>query len=131
MFTVYSLCIIIYCAGCLAVSATNMNAQTSRAEQVSQRYLVLGGNGFMGSALVTRLLSPGKHVTILNRGNWYFDSRSRVEPFVKRVLCDRSNIYACDELVNSTQYYDAVIDFTSFYGEDIKVSKCDLKLAFV
>lgn len=100
----------------------------SATENRVSRVLVLGGNGFIGSSLVIKLLSTSKPVTILNRGSWYFDSRSRIEPYVDRLLCDRSNIYKCAELVNSTQYYDAVVDFSSYYGEDIQVLKSDLKL---
>ena len=79
----------------------------------------------MGSSLVAKLLSIERYsVTTLNRGRYYFDSRSRIDPHVQRIICDRSDIYKCTELVNSTQYYEAVVDYSSFYMEDIQVCYC-------
>lgn len=74
----------------------------------------------MGSSLVLKLLSAGKHVTILNRGTWYFDSKSRIEPYVEHLVCDRTAIYKCTQLVNSTQYYNAVVDFSSYGSQNIQ-----------
>jgi len=63
---------------------------------------VFGGNGFLGSASVDRLLDRGHSVTVVNRGNWYWDSDTRVMPRVDKVVsCDRDNgVHSCDELVS-------------------------------
>ncbi len=61
------------------------------------------------------------NVTILNRGRYYFDSKTRIDPHVRRMICDRTDIYNCTELVNSTLYYDAVVDYSSYYMEDLQV----------
>ena len=88
----------------------------------TQQILILGGNGFIGSSLVAKLLSiKSYNVTILNRGRYYFDSKTRIDPHVRRMICDRTDIYNCTELVNSTLYYDAVVDYSSYYMEDLQV----------
>ena len=89
---------------------------------IESHCLILGGNGFLGSSFVAKVLATGnKHVTVLNRGSVYFDSNSRIKPYVTSLVCDRYNIYKCSELVNSNQYYDAVVDFSTYYAEDIQV----------
>ena len=104
---------------------TKSTAHATATPNSTHQILILGGNGFMGSSLVVKLLSIERYsVTTLNRGRYYFDSRSRIDPHVQRIICDRSDIYKCTELVNSTQYYEAVVDYSSFYMEDIQVCYC-------
>jgi len=54
----------------------------------------------LGSATVERLVRLGDDVTIVSRGNWYWDSFQRIRPFVRVLSCDRkNNITSCEELV--------------------------------
>jgi len=64
--------------------------------------LVFGGNGLLGSSSVERLVDRGHEVTIVNRGNWYWDSDTRVVPRVRQAIsCDRSNgVHSCTDLVS-------------------------------
>lgn len=87
-----------------------------------RKILVFGGNGFIGSEAVRRLLDKGDEITIVNRGNWYFDSEERIKPFVKEhFICDRDKRMKteCKEILTSG-YYDAVIDFSSYNARQIK-----------
>ncbi|XP_078376896.1 uncharacterized protein LOC144660177 [Oculina patagonica] len=92
------------------------------AKSSGRKILVFGGNGFIGSETVRRLLDRGDEITIVNRGNWYFDSEERIKPFVKAHLrCDRDKLLKldCEELLTSGNY-DAVIDFSSYNARQIK-----------
>ena len=87
-----------------------------------RKILVFGGNGFIGSETVSRLLKRGDKITIVNRGNWYFDSEERIKPFVHaHFKCNRDKLLEveCSELMDSG-YYDAVIDFSSYNPRQIK-----------
>lgn len=87
-----------------------------------RKILVFGGNGFIGSEAVRRLLDKGDEITIVNRGNWYFDSDERIKPFVKEhFICDRDMRMRteCKEILTSG-YYDAVIDFSSYNARQLK-----------
>ena len=53
------------------------------------RVLLLGGNGMLGGETAKLLVEAGHQVHILNRGNWYHDSETRIKPFVKHIKCDR------------------------------------------
>jgi hypothetical protein len=124
--------LILLCATAMYIPlTTKITAHASDAspttQNLTQHILILGGNGFLGSSLVAKLLSIERYnVTVLNRGRYYFDSRSRVDPHVQRIICDRSDVYNCTELVNSTQYYDAVVDYSSYYMEDLQVHTCKI-----
>ncbi|XP_028394571.1 chloroplast stem-loop binding protein of 41 kDa b, chloroplastic-like [Dendronephthya gigantea] len=79
--------------------------------------LILGGNGFIGGVTTLSLLDNGHHVTLLNRGNPYYDSDKRIKPHASRQInCDRekSLLLECKELIDDETFYDVVIDFTSF-----------------
>ena len=84
--------------------------------------LVLGGNGFIGSATTVALLDNGHSVTLLNRGNGYFDSDTRIKPHVSRhIICDREKSLSleCKDLLDDKTYYDVVIDFTSYTPKQV------------
>ena len=90
--------------------------------ETSRKVLVFGGNGFIGSETVSRLLKRGDEITMVNRGNWYFDSEERIKPFVSaHFKCNRDKLLEveCEELLASG-YYDAVIDFSSYNARQIK-----------
>ena len=95
----------------LCCAAAAEAAQTGTGKRV----LVFGGNGFIGSATVDRLLADGVNVTLVNRGNSYWDSRERFAARVTQVDCDRQNgLRSCRPLaalINTTQRFDAVVDF--------------------
>jgi len=63
------------------------------------RFIVFGGNGFMGTRLVERLLEKGgvKEILILNRGSRYWDAEERVfnSPLVTHINCDRDEFSTC------------------------------------
>jgi len=68
---------------------------------LSRRVLVFGGNGFLGASSVERLLQRGHRVAIVNRGNWYWDTETRILPHVQAISCDRNNgVQSCQELVS-------------------------------
>ncbi|XP_078606661.1 uncharacterized protein LOC144879258 [Branchiostoma floridae x Branchiostoma japonicum] len=98
------------------------------ADGVRRRILVFGGNGFIGAATVEKLIQQGRNdVTIVNRGNWYWDSATRVKPHVQQVVCDRQKgVRACKELMSLVRepgaWFDAVIDFSCYSGAQMKQS---------
>ncbi|GAB1607278.1 uncharacterized protein LOC115213970 [Argonauta hians] len=83
--------------------------------------LVFGGNGFIGSATVSRLLQTEHSITLINRGNWYWDSDVLIKPFVRNLKCDRmQSLYKCQDLIdfynsNPSIYFDTVIDFSAYH----------------
>ena len=73
------------------------------ATSARRRILVLGGNGMLGSEYVHRLVESATgddddvEITLLNRGNWYWDSATRIAPRANRILtCDRNRIRRCE-----------------------------------
>jgi nucleoside-diphosphate-sugar epimerase len=82
--------------------------------------LIFGGNGFIGASTVQKLFPGGHSVTIVNRGNWYWDTRDTVYPNVKHISCDRYSGAledSCPDLVkfvSSADKIDFVIDFSAF-----------------
>ena len=118
MFLAYCMCYIQFAGG----AQKGEGEDESGANSSGRRILVFGGNGFIGSETVRRLLDKGDEITIVNRGNWYFDSSERIKPFVKaHFLCDRDKLLKidCEELLTSG-YYDAVIDFSSYNARQMK-----------
>ena len=99
----------------LLLLTTNMS--TISAEQ-KVTVLAFGGNGFIGSEVVSRMIERNYKVILVSRGNWYFDSEERIKPFVIPVVCDReAGIQLCDELmelINKTERFDYVLDFSGY-----------------
>ena len=86
--------------------------------------LILGGDGMMGSA-TTRLLMQDKskfNLTLINRGNWYWDSEEEIKPFVHSYECTRGDGFRemCIHLYNDL-YFDAIIDFSCYHPLDMEV----------
>lgn len=118
MFLAYFLCYIQFCGS----AQKSEGEDEDGAKSSGRKILVFGGNGFIGSETVRRLLDKGDEITIVNRGNWYFDSSERIKPFVKaHFLCDRDKLLKidCEELLTSGSY-DAVIDFSSYNARQMK-----------
>jgi len=69
---------------------------------VYRRVLVFGGNGLLGSSAVDRLLERGHEVWAVSRGNFYWDSVTRIAPRLRgAIACDRNHgVHACAELVS-------------------------------
>ena len=101
----------------LAIASIFLCVCETRAEDAAaKRVLVLGGNGFLGSETVENLMDNDYEVTILNRGNKYFDSDKRIDAYVKHgIICDRDTLIrkTCPTVAKSGKY-DAVIDFSSY-----------------
>lgn len=96
--------------------------ENADSSQGGRKILVFGGNGFIGSETVRRLLDRGDQITIVNRGNWYFDSEERIKPYVSaHFKCNRDRLLEleCEELLTSG-FYDVVIDFSSYKARQIK-----------
>ena len=84
--------------------------------------LILGGNGFLGGEATKQLSNAGHKVTVLNRGNQYFDSARRLHPYIhEHIECDRKTLLreTCKELIDSSGY-DVIIDFSSYEGHQIE-----------
>jgi len=96
-----------------------------------QQILVFGGNGFLGSATVEKLIEAGDNVTIVNRGNLYWDTHTSIYPHVTHITCDRKYpLKDCAHLVTALSKekdgYDTVIDFSGYSGFDTKESSAML-----
>lgn len=78
----------------------------------------------LGSETVARLKLRGHDITILHRGNWYWDSWTRIKPWVDFVRCDRDRFNECaDELADIAKVkgvFDAVIDFSGYRASQVK-----------
>ncbi|KAK3751555.1 hypothetical protein QZH41_006079 [Actinostola sp. cb2023] len=61
-------------------------------------------------------------ITLVNRGNWYFDSKERIKRSINHhFICDRDKALKleCSELIKSG-HYDIVIDFSSYTARQIQ-----------
>ncbi|GAB6026910.1 hypothetical protein CHUAL_013555 [Chamberlinius hualienensis] len=84
-----------------------------------RKALVFGGNGFIGTEIVLKLLDEGFHVTTTNRGNWYWDSPVRAKTRVQQHFpCDRDDgVLNCWDLRNyirEVDFFDVVFDLTAY-----------------
>lgn len=80
----------------------------------------------MGSATVEKLIQLEYYIVIVNRGNWYWDSATKIKPHVQHVKCDRMRpLQKCSELLDYLQdeatptTFDAVIDFSAYHPLEI------------
>ncbi|XP_045203480.2 uncharacterized protein LOC123556655 [Mercenaria mercenaria] len=101
----------------------NPNAVTQDQDKT---ILVFGGNGFIGSATVEKLLRVNYTVVIINRGNWYWDTAETVKPFVRHVKCDRmQSLQRCAGLqhyiwsTDAPPMFEAVVDFSAYHAFEI------------
>lgn len=90
----------------------------------TSKILVLGGNGMLGSATVRSLLNQtavNYDITIVNRGNWYWDTEKIIKPYVKHVACERGDNFRedCTQLHDVT--FDTIIDFSTYDPLDMEV----------
>lgn len=90
--------------------------------------LVFGGNGFIGSECVLTLLKEGHGITVLNRGNNYWDYSTAIKPHVNEFRCDRhKGLASCSFDSEDPKNYDFVIDFSAFKPDVIEDALVHLK----
>ena len=101
--------------------------------ECKKKILSFGGNGNIGSEVLVRLIDQEDYdITMVSRGNWHFDSAIRIMPKVKNAICDRAKEAACAaedpncdinslknctelmEVINETEMFDAVLDFSGY-----------------
>lgn len=97
--------------------------------------LVLGGTGFTGYLTTERLLHEGHNVTVLSRGNHYWNifqelkdhgavhwkcNRTVEKTHGGGTLPDSSGLVNCSQLTNSTVIFDVVVDFSSRSLEELR-----------
>ncbi|XP_065667099.1 uncharacterized protein LOC105847697 [Hydra vulgaris] len=88
----------------------------------SVNVLILGGNGFIGSHVVENFKNLDYNVTLINRGNVYFDTKKRMEINAFRTFtCDRNTLLkkSCHSLLTD-DFYDFVLDFSSYQKQHIE-----------
>lgn len=104
------------------------------ADKPVKNILAFGGNGFIGSEVLHQLFEdPDQYykVTLVSRGNWYFDSEARIKPHLaQRIICDRedSDLEFCTDLVEyvaKADKIDVVLDFSA-YDPEVLSSTLDL-----
>ena len=109
--------VIIYLAVLTIVIANSTGGTVSKV-------FVLGGNGLLGSATIRSLLNISMvkyEITILNRGNWYWDTEKIIKPYVTHIECTRGDGFreSCTQLHGAT--FDTIIDFSSYDPLDVEV----------
>lgn len=77
------------------------------------RVVVIGGSGFVGSALIPELRSRGCEVVLINRG-------SRAVPHVENLVADRDDPDSLAKAVRRIEAADAVIDTCAYTGEQVE-----------
>ena len=101
-------------AVCVLLACTMKTTATEGSTTV----LAFGGNGFIGSEVVSKMIERNYKIFLVSRGNWYFDSEERIKPHVIPVVCDREKgIQSCEELmriINETKHFDYVLDFSGY-----------------
>ncbi|XP_005112150.1 chloroplast stem-loop binding protein of 41 kDa b, chloroplastic [Aplysia californica] len=90
---------------------------------IPKNILIFGGNGFIGSSTAERLIAAGHKLTLVNRGNWYWDTGFYVQPHVQHIMCDRMQAASkCSGLVDFVYYsdkIDAVVDFSAYHPQSV------------
>ena len=75
------------------------------------RILSFGGNGMIGSETLHRLLQKKNYnITMVHRGNWFYDSKLRIQPFVTPIICDRNKVPTCDNCTINALKNCSVLD---------------------
>ncbi|XP_013410025.1 uncharacterized protein LOC106173431 [Lingula anatina] len=92
-------------------------------QETRRTVLAFGGNGCLGAAAVRCILGKAvdggalPDITIVNRGNWYWDTATSVKPHVRHIEWDRTRpLEDCPrfmEYLSQVKSLDAVIDFSA------------------
>lgn len=91
--------------------------------ETPKQILIFGGNGFIGTRTSELLIAAGHHLTLVNRGNWYWDSAFNVRPHTRQISCDRAQaLEKCaklKEFIANSEGLDAIIDFSAYHPQNI------------
>ncbi|VDI76968.1 Hypothetical predicted protein [Mytilus galloprovincialis] len=79
-----------------------------------KKVLMFGGNGLIGAASVNIMLENGHDLTLVTRGNWYWDTDDNIKPRVKHLKCDRMKSLTDCWSAEQYDFYDAIVDFSGF-----------------
>lgn len=105
------------------LSVTDTNSMAVDESQIPKNILIFGGNGFIGSSTVEQLLADGYQLTLVNRGNWYWDTGITVFPHVNLIKCDRwTPLKQCGGLMDyvyQSGKVDVVIDFSAYDADTL------------
>ncbi|HVT03400.1 MAG TPA: NAD-dependent epimerase/dehydratase family protein [Thermoanaerobaculia bacterium] len=93
---------------------------------MSRRYLVTGGTGFMGSALVKRLLTEGHGVRVLDNGSR--GKAGRLREVIQDVEFVEGDIRDLDIVVRSTKNIDSICHLAYVNGTEFFYSRPELVL---
>ncbi|RUS88259.1 hypothetical protein EGW08_003961 [Elysia chlorotica] len=106
-------------------------AKAVEVPEIPKKILIYGGNGFMGTRTSELLIEAGHELTLVNRGNWYWDSAFTVKPHARHITCDRFlPIEKCSKLkefISSSEGLDVVIDFSGYHPDFVENSLSLLK----
>eukprot|EP01100_Stratorugosa_tubuloviscum_P011420 TRINITY_DN5090_c2_g1_i1.p1 TRINITY_DN5090_c2_g1~~TRINITY_DN5090_c2_g1_i1.p1 ORF type:complete len:396 (-),score=151.64 TRINITY_DN5090_c2_g1_i1:60-1247(-) len=87
-----------------------------------KKILILGGTNFMGRTLVHSLLEQNHLITILNRGNVYWNDADPFGDRVRKVVCDRDNTQLFKRFLTNLldqNSVDYIVDFSAYEPSDI------------
>jgi len=93
---------------------------------MTRRYLVTGGTGFIGSALVKRLLSEGHHVRVLDNNSR--GSLRRLTDVKNDIELVNADIRDADKVHAAAKNMDAVIHLAAVNGTEFFYSRPELVL---
>ncbi len=79
---------------------------------MTRRLLIIGGTGFVGSALIPALLADGHEVALLNRG-------SRLVAGTRQICVDRND---AERMQQQAEEFDAVIDTCAYTGQQSEIA---------
>lgn len=121
--------------GSLLLCVAQQDPNTAKPHGNKLKLLSFGGNGNIGSAVLSSLIETGQYeIVMTTRGGWHWDSDTRIGPHVTTVKCNRDyqppcaadkNATDCDinavrqcpelvKIINQTDKFDVVLDFSGY-----------------
>jgi dTDP-glucose 4,6-dehydratase/UDP-glucose 4-epimerase len=91
-----------------------------------RRFLVTGGGGFLGAALVKRLVSQGQFVRVLDNG--FRSSTQRLAEIINQVEMIQGDIRDAETVFNAIKGVDSVIHLAAVNGTEFFYTKPSLVL---
>jgi len=98
------------------VVTTEREQQTLREDRVIRRVLVIGGAGYIGSAVIPKLLTQGYHVRLLDMFLYGSDPIQAVANHSHLEVID-ADFRQVDKVANAMQDIDAVIHLGAIVGD--------------